>query len=540
MINSFIQVTICSGILYANYHFLLRNKKFHLYNRYYLLIAVLVSILVPFVNVPLGLGPSGKPSSILQSLTAISSVAHTATVEIPGANASERVLLLLQTVLPILYLAIASAILVRLTMGILSIRKLLRKYNVQRTADIYFINTPEPGTPFSFFRWLFWNNKIDLHSPDGQQMFRHEFFHIQQRHSWDITFLETVTAILWINPFFHLIKKELQTIHEFLADEFATREKDKWRYAELLLMQVLGCPNNRLVNPFFHNQIKRRIAMITSSQIRKYQFFRKLMILPITILVFVLFSFRISQYSQTTTAKHNLAVGVNGIASDLKPLPSTTLAAVLDTTKPKPKQKTKENAQQKEFDQKKIENGNEAAQFKKLMEEKQQEIQKAQEKFKLLMMEKQKETEKAQEEFRKMMEARQQEAGQKGQEIFKQLMEERQKQVEKAQEEFKNMMALKQQDAEKTREEFKKLMEARQLEAEQKMQETFQRLMEERQKEAAKSEEEFKKMMMMRQEEAEKSQEEFKKLFEQRQHEMRKMQEEFQKKMSEKNKKQVI
>ena len=536
-INSFIQVTLCSGLLYANYHLLLRNKRFHLYNRYYLLTAVVVSILVPFVNVPIDFSPSGKHSSILQSMKAISSVAHTSALDIPTATTPAG---LLPNVLPFFYLAIGSVILVRFIMGILTIRKLLRKYKVERTADIYFINTAEPGTPFSFFKWLFWNNKIDLQSPNGQQMFRHEFFHIQQRHSWDIIFLETVTVIFWINPFFHFIKKELKTIHEFLADEFATKEKDKWNYAELLLIQVLGCPNNRLVNPFFHNQIKRRIAMITSSRIPKYQFFRKLMMLPITILVFVLFSFRISQYSQTNTAGHNRAIGVDGKASDWKMLPSTTLASLLDTTKPKSKQKTKANAQKKEIDQKKIENGNEAAEFKQLMAEKQQEIQQAQEEFKLLMMEKQKETEKAQEEFRKMMEARQREAERNGQGKFKELMQERQMDVEKAQEEFKKMMALKQQDAEKAQEDFKKLMEARQGEAEQKGQETFKRLMEERQKEVAKYEEEFKKMMMMKQKETEKSQEEFNKLLENRQQEMQKMLEEFKKKMLEKNGKQVI
>jgi beta-lactamase regulating signal transducer with metallopeptidase domain len=78
------------------------------------------------------------------------------------------------------------------------------------------------------------------------------------------------------------MKRETKAIHEFLADQFAVTENNRWDYAELLLMQVLNT-NQRLVHPFFHNQIKRRIAMITSPQKTSHQYLRKLMVLPVTI-----------------------------------------------------------------------------------------------------------------------------------------------------------------------------------------------------------------------------------------------------------------
>ncbi len=65
-------------------------------------------------------------------------------------------------------------------------------------------------------------------------------------------------------------KKELKAIHEFLADEYAVSNSDEYAYAELL---VLFAPSyekqNKLVHPFFHNTIKRRIAMITNLKTRK-------------------------------------------------------------------------------------------------------------------------------------------------------------------------------------------------------------------------------------------------------------------------------
>ena len=112
---------------------------------------------------------------------------------------------------------------------------------------------------------------------------QHEIYHIRQRHSIDILYLEFLTAILWINPFFYQVKKEIKAIHEFSADEFAMRESDETLYAELLLQCVFQT-NQQLVNPFFYNQIKRRIAMITKSSTTKHQYLRKAMVLPVAFL----------------------------------------------------------------------------------------------------------------------------------------------------------------------------------------------------------------------------------------------------------------
>ncbi len=56
-------------------------------------------------------------------------------------------------------------------------------------------------------------------------------------------------------------------------------------------MQVLGTTNTRLTNPFFQNQIKRRIAMLTTSKKPCYQYLRKIMVLPLAALIVGLFAF---------------------------------------------------------------------------------------------------------------------------------------------------------------------------------------------------------------------------------------------------------
>ena len=60
-----LQVTICSGILYSYYHFFLRNKKFHQFNRFYLLAATVVSLLIPFLQIPVYFSRQQADSSII-------------------------------------------------------------------------------------------------------------------------------------------------------------------------------------------------------------------------------------------------------------------------------------------------------------------------------------------------------------------------------------------------------------------------------------------------------------------------------------------
>ncbi|MBA2499457.1 MAG: N-acetylmuramoyl-L-alanine amidase [Chitinophagaceae bacterium] len=282
------QVVIASGLLYGYYHVFLKNNKFHRYNRFYLLGATLVSLIIPFLKIPLYFTSEEADASILyRSMQLINGQEEMIITQ--SANSWEQ-LLTWQNISIILYALITLFILTRLIIALKRIIRLRYQYPSARIENIQFIKTTEPGTPFSFFNWLFWNKKIEVKSEKGQQIFRHEWFHIQQKHSVDIMFMEWLNVLCWFNPFYYLVKKELKTIHEFLADEFAVQHFSRGAYAELLLMQAFDT-EYKIVNPFFHTQIKRRIAMITTSSKPGYQYLRKIMVLPICALVVSLFAF---------------------------------------------------------------------------------------------------------------------------------------------------------------------------------------------------------------------------------------------------------
>ncbi|MBP7556725.1 MAG: N-acetylmuramoyl-L-alanine amidase [Chitinophagaceae bacterium] len=286
-----LQVILSSGLLYGYYHLFLRNKEFHQYNRFYLLFATVLSLCIPFLNIPVYFTEAPEQSSVMfKTLLALSGsewdAAALTTDAVQPAYTFDWYWLI-----KTFYTTIVVVLLIRFLSSIIKIGRLISKHKVEKLDRIRFMSTEEPGTPFSFFSWLFWDKDIDLHTAKGEQIFRHEVYHIQQRHSWDVMLMEVVRTICWINPFFHLMKKELRIIHEFLADRFAVDEESKWEYAELLLMQALDS-QQRLVTPFFHNQIKRRIAMITNPQKTSHRYLRKLLVLPLGALVLTLFAFK--------------------------------------------------------------------------------------------------------------------------------------------------------------------------------------------------------------------------------------------------------
>ncbi|MBL7740142.1 MAG: energy transducer TonB [Chitinophagaceae bacterium] len=285
-----LQVVVCSGLLYGYYHLFLRNKRFHQYNRHYLLAIAVISIFVPFLNIPVYFNAEQTAPLWIQTLDEISVNSHSFFAA--EAQRTASTIFTFNNILLILYVSVSCFLFFRLVMAIIKIRKIAGLYQVEKMEGINFVNTDEKETPFSFFHWLFWNKRIQLDSPEGQQIFRHELYHIRQKHSLDILFIELLTLVFWINPFFHLLKKELTTIHEFLADQFAIRQQEKWSYAELLLMHLLDSPHLRFTNPFFHTQIKRRIAMITNSPKTSHQYLRKLMVLPVVATLIILFAFK--------------------------------------------------------------------------------------------------------------------------------------------------------------------------------------------------------------------------------------------------------
>ncbi len=292
MLTYIIQMIACSGILYGYYHFFLRNEKFHQYNRFYLLFAVASSLIVPLIKVPVLVNTETTSNTLYYLMTTEDNVV--VTVE-TGFN--------WRLLLYVVYTLIAITLISRLIVSIKKILFIKELGTKKKVEDILFIDTPHSDAPFSFFNWLFWNEKTQLQSVEGQQIFRHEHYHISSKHTLDIIFMEIVLCIFWFNPMFYIYRKEMKVIQEFLADKYAVEKDDRANYARLLVMRAMGTNSSSLTSPFFNTFLKRRITMLLSSKKTSHQWLKQLLIVPVFVLTASLLIIRCKSADAKTETK---------------------------------------------------------------------------------------------------------------------------------------------------------------------------------------------------------------------------------------------
>ncbi|MBS1565841.1 MAG: N-acetylmuramoyl-L-alanine amidase [Bacteroidetes bacterium] len=292
-ITIFLKITAASGLLYGYYYCFLRNRVFHGYNRFYLLLAALVAAASPFISIPLPLSSGPEETGLAKTLHVIATAswdehetAGTAGTAAAGWPGWEAIALFL-------YIAGLATGLVVLLRSFWYIIRVSRRHHSEPVSGIRLYDTAEPGAPFSFFRLVFWHRDIPFASREGQQVFRHELYHVRQGHSFDILLMELLCCAAWFNPFFHLIKKELKVLHEFLADQHSADGQDRHDYAGLLLELAIRQRHAGLTHSFSNQPIKRRIMMLTSQTFRRRGgYLSRVLVLPLLLIILGAFALK--------------------------------------------------------------------------------------------------------------------------------------------------------------------------------------------------------------------------------------------------------
>ena len=287
-----LKAILVSGILLGYYWIGLRNTRFHYYNRFYLVGTVLLSLFLPLLDLQWFTfnAPAAQP---VQQVVQYIYNAQT-TNEMQSALGWEQILAI--------GLLLVSAVLISFFLfGIFKVFLIKSKGKITVMEKFNFIETALDEAPFSFFRNLFWRKDLPINDETGQRMLKHELTHIEQYHSFDKLFISLATYIFWMNPFFWLIRKELEVVHEFIADEEAIAGGDAEILAEMLLKAHYHSTILSVGQSFFYSSIKRRIIMLTSSKKVSYSYARRLLILPVAIGVLVLLSFTIKDSLANTS-----------------------------------------------------------------------------------------------------------------------------------------------------------------------------------------------------------------------------------------------
>jgi beta-lactamase regulating signal transducer with metallopeptidase domain len=289
MFSYLLKMIVISAICYGWYLLALRNKRMHQYNRFYLLMSVVAAIFIPLLQLNWFTLP--REYTVAFTIAEQPLVSDATTINNSPITGNSTTGADWTAYLSILIGVIALCLLILLLYKIIRVLLLTKQYPTTKQEDHVLVHTNMSEAPFSFFHFLFWRNDLALQASGCKEIMEHELTHIRQKHSYDKLFMQVVTAICWCNPIFWLMEQELETIHEFIADQEATQANGATDLATMLLQANYGQHFLEPTHSFFHSSIKRRFTMLNQPQATHRNQLRQYMIIPVLAGCLGLFAF---------------------------------------------------------------------------------------------------------------------------------------------------------------------------------------------------------------------------------------------------------
>lgn len=248
--------TVCLAFFMGVYYLMLKRDTYFHWTRCYLLVGLIISSLLPLLEIPVAAAPSSSNLPV-QWLSTVTITSATATDSISQSLSGTSL------ILASLFSGISLILLIRLVMQWVRLFKI--KSNGQKThwkrALVVYSNQVE--APFNFLNTIY----LPAQSTVSEAIIYHEFAHINHRHSIDILIVKGVWIIQWANPFLHLLLRELRNIHEYQADrEVLKQGVELGDYRNVLLQNLFNTPQSFLVNSFYFSNLKNRYLMMTQDR----------------------------------------------------------------------------------------------------------------------------------------------------------------------------------------------------------------------------------------------------------------------------------
>ncbi len=278
MITNLILTFVATMVLYLAYKLLFRNSNRFQLNRIILLTISIFAFALPFIRISIEAQQFQEMTSFKQEMDVI--FYNDAIMEAPV----ETNTLSITDIISYIYIIGVIFFLIKFVYNIFKIYKIKAGKKIETIDNVNFIYTNESHIPFSFLKNIY----IPKDNLD-EMIIKHEMSHVNNHHSVDIILMEIMIAFQWFNPFIRMIKNELKSNHEFIADSEAIKNEDeKSNYMMLLLQQCTAYDFSTIANNFSFLLTKKRISMITKNQKAKGSVIKVLLTLPVFALLILL------------------------------------------------------------------------------------------------------------------------------------------------------------------------------------------------------------------------------------------------------------
>ena len=280
-----LRASVLMALFYGFYKLLFARTTFHSMNRVMLLIIAFISSLLPVFR--FNFLPEKKVDPILldSSLIDFSTMSMTEAAALTPSLSIPWIPLLMGLFVVGLLFTIT-----RYLIGLGQITLLIRRSEKHLLDDgTVLCVSNQPISPFSWMKYVVLSEE-DF-SAEHHTILRHEKAHIRLHHSMDMICFDLFTCLFWFNPFSWLLRREIQSVHEYQADARVLEiGVDPKQYQLLLIRKSVGEQKFALANNFRQRDLHQRIIMMMKNRTNNRMKWNYALTLPVLMLAMIALS----------------------------------------------------------------------------------------------------------------------------------------------------------------------------------------------------------------------------------------------------------
>ncbi len=282
-----IESSICLALFLGFYSLLLRKDTHHGSNRAFLLFSLIASFTFPLLEI-------NFPSFTSPFNNGIINVTLPSVIITPDKSdaAGSSIYYIIFTIY-VAGVVIASASLIASSLRII----FLILKNKPDEGRVVRFDSSKPSC-FSAFGYIFISNSVS--HIDSIRMISHEMNHIKKYHFIDLLIIALAGIVQWFNPTVYFLRRLLQAVHEYEADqECILNGEEIDSYQSLLVSSAFGTHMPVLTNKFSNTSLlKKRITMMTKKRTGSLSSMKMLLAIPLAFVMFLTFSCNNSKEKQ--------------------------------------------------------------------------------------------------------------------------------------------------------------------------------------------------------------------------------------------------
>ena len=294
-----LKVAVLIAVFYFCYRLLMERETFHRLNRIVLLSSIALSLVLPLCVITFH-----ETVEVEQTTATANPNPQSPITDMSAVTAADSVQMAPVDQSAVIFAIFMIGVLCRLFF-IANSYRLLRRIisdSEQHTLedDVTLAVVDLPVAPFSWMRTIVLS-RID-YDERNPSILAHERGHIRLHHSWDIVFVEMLTALQWFNPVVWLLRRDLRTVHEYEADaSVLSSDSDVSQYIQLLMRKAMGTKASILANGINNSTIKKRIFMMLKHKSNRRAWLKALYIAPIVAVSLVATAKTVTEFKPKST-----------------------------------------------------------------------------------------------------------------------------------------------------------------------------------------------------------------------------------------------